>query len=125
MAASKMQPIFSIRCISFQSARCINLHPAVTYKKRTVIEAQFGDALHWERLDNRKASRVKYSQAFEGYNRDNWPEMIAWLVEHIAKLEQAFKKPLAEINKELKQTGGETPKAEVQLSAVEESDVLA
>jgi hypothetical protein len=95
------------------------------YKKRTMIEAQFGNALYWERLDNRKASRVKYSQTFEGYNRDNWPEMIAWLVKHIAKLEQAFKKPLAEINKELKQTSVETPKAEVQLSAVEETDVLA
>jgi len=30
MAASKMQPIFSIWCINFQSARCINLHPALT-----------------------------------------------------------------------------------------------
>jgi hypothetical protein len=95
------------------------------YKKRTMIEAQFGDVLHWERLDNRKASRVKYSQAFDGYNRDNWPEMIAWLVEHIVKLERAFKKPLTEINKELKQTSAETPKTEVQLSTVEETDELA
>jgi hypothetical protein len=95
------------------------------HKNRTSIEAQFGHVLRWERLDNRKSCRVIYSQAFEGYDRDNWPEMIAWLVEHIVKLERAFKKPLTEISKELKQTSVETPKAEVQLSTVEETDVLA
>jgi hypothetical protein len=95
------------------------------HKNRTSIEAQFGHALRWERLDNRKSCRVIYSQAFEGYDRDNWPEMIAWLVEHIVKLERAFKKPLTEINKELKQTSAETPKIEVQLSTVEETDELA
>lgn len=95
------------------------------YKNRTSIEAQFGHALRWERLDNKKSCRVIYSQAFDGYDRDNWPVMIAWLIEHIAKLENAFKKPLAEINKELRQISSETLKTEVQSSAAEEIDTFA
>jgi hypothetical protein len=95
------------------------------YKNSTSIETQFGHALRWERLDNKKSCRVIYSQAFDGYDRGNWPDMIAWLVEYITKLEQAFKKPLDEINKELKQKSVETPKIEVQLSSDEEIDTFA
>ncbi|MBS3954217.1 MAG: DUF4268 domain-containing protein [Methylomicrobium sp.] len=73
------------------------------YKRKQVIENQFGDQLYWERLEDKKASRVKFTQMFDGYDRDNWSDMIAWLIDHIVKLENAFKKPLAEVNKELKQ----------------------
>jgi hypothetical protein len=94
------------------------------YKNKETIEKQFGGQLHWERLEDKKASRVKYSQAFDGYNRENWPEMISWLVEHIAKLERAFKKPLAEVNKELKQANLESPKTEDQLDPIGQFEVL-
>jgi len=86
-------------------------------KKQKFIEDKFGDSLTWERLDDKKASRIKYSQPFDGYNRDNWPEIISWLVEHIAKLENAFKKPLVDINKELKQASFEVQTTEKIISS--------
>ncbi|QIR16300.1 DUF4268 domain-containing protein [Shewanella aestuarii] len=66
------------------------------------IEQSFGAELQWFRLDSKKASRVQYRKEFEGHNKDNWPEMIAWLVENVTKLELAFKQPLIEINTKLK-----------------------
>ena len=67
------------------------------------IEERFGDKLEWQRLDTKKGCRIKYSKAFDGYNRENWPEMIAWLTEHIAKLEIAFRGPIGSSKKQLKQ----------------------
>ncbi len=43
-----------------------------------------------ERLDDIKASRISYAKGFDGRDKENWPEMIAWLAEHIQKLEKAF-----------------------------------
>lgn len=70
---------------------------------RADIEAAFGQLLDWQELPNKKSSRIQYSHAIDGYNKDNWPEMISWLVEHMIKLEKALKKPLADAAKELRQ----------------------
>jgi hypothetical protein len=83
--------------------------------KKDSIEASFGEELSWERLDDKKSSYIRYGQAVDGYNRDNWPEMITWMVTHIIKLESAFKKPLAEAIKALKKAGIETPTEESEL----------
>lgn len=66
------------------------------------IDGRFGSALEWLRLDDKKACRIQYQQDFDGYNKDNWPDMIAWLVEHIERLEKAFKPALLAVNKEMK-----------------------
>ena len=63
-------------------------------KKREQIEEAFGAPLVWDRLDGRKACRIKYSKDVDGYDRANWPSMIGWLVEHIVRLEHAFRDPL-------------------------------
>lgn len=63
-------------------------------KKREQIEEAFGAPLVWDRLDGRKACRIKYSKDVDGYDRTNWPGMIEWLVEHIVRLEHAFREPL-------------------------------
>ena len=70
--------------------------------RREEIEEQFGDQLEWKRLDDKKASRIQYSKPFDGFNRENWPEMIDWLAEHIVRLEKAFNGPLTELNRTLK-----------------------
>ena len=72
------------------------------YKLKEDIEKKFGNTLEWERLDNKKASRVKYEKPFDGYNKDVWNEMIPFMVESMNKLERAFKEPLAKINAQLK-----------------------
>ncbi|MCB9481620.1 MAG: DUF4268 domain-containing protein [Desulfobacteraceae bacterium] len=73
------------------------------YNQKEIIEKDFQDFLIWERLDNKKSSRVKFSKKVDGYNKDNWPEMIKWLIGHISRLEKAFKKPLQQINTDIKQ----------------------
>ncbi|MBY3118858.1 DUF4268 domain-containing protein [Rhizobium laguerreae] len=63
---------------------------------RSAIEGRFGGEMSWLRLDERKQSRISYSRPFDGYEVDNWPEMLSWLSEHICKLEGAFRQPLAQ-----------------------------
>ena len=71
-------------------------------QQREDIEARFGDSFDWLRLDDRKASRIVYSSPFDGFNESVWPEMMAWLCDHIARLEAAFSEPLSRLNAELK-----------------------
>jgi hypothetical protein len=72
-------------------------------KKRAEIEQRYGSELHWIRADDRKASGVNFSKAFDGFNSDNWSEIIEWVVENMICLEKAFKGPLTEVASELKQ----------------------
>jgi hypothetical protein len=66
------------------------------------IEAAFGDQIEWLRLDNKKASRFQYAMACDGYDRERWPEYIAWHVEHIQKWEKALQGPITKLNQALK-----------------------
>lgn len=65
------------------------------------IERRFGQGLEWRRQDDTKVSRICYSHSFDGYSRENWPEMIDWLCQNIVKLDEAFFEPLARISQEL------------------------
>lgn len=71
--------------------------------QKEAIEAEFGAALTWQPLSNKKACRIQYAKAVNGYDKANWPEMIQWLVEHMTKLETALREPLKSINQQLKQ----------------------
>ena len=62
-------------------------HP---FSQRAEIEQVFGSSLDWRRMDDNKVSVITYAQPFDGYDRANWPPIIAWLVRHIQKLEKAF-----------------------------------
>lgn len=77
------------------------------------IEAVFGHELTWDRLEDRVSCYVRYAKAVEGDNKENWPEMIDWLVEHVSKLEAAFKKPLAEAYSAMKKAGVEQSATQV------------
>ena len=67
------------------------------YENKESIEGRFGHKLEWQRLDEKKASRVKFSRAVDGYNEANWEMMIEWLVEHFPKLEKAFRPEIQKI----------------------------
>ena len=78
-----------------KSDREFNKHAFDTlYEQKETIESNFGAELEWLRLDNKKSSRIQFSYPVDGYNKDNWPEMINWLVKNMIKLEQAFSQPL-------------------------------
>lgn len=71
------------------------------------IEAVFGADLDWRRMDDKISSRVVFAQPFDGFNRDVWPEMIAWLSTHMQKLEAACSEPLANLNRQVRTQGQE------------------
>jgi hypothetical protein len=73
-------------------------------KNKSEIEAAFGNELEWMRLDQKKASRIQFKTEIDGYNRDNWPEITAWLVENMSRLETTLKPYFAKISQQLKQS---------------------
>ena len=87
-------------------------------REKQKIEERFHAELQWQRLDDKKASRVCYAHPFDGSNRDNWPEMIEWLCEHIVRLEEAFSEPLGRLNRQLKS------KSDVSASDQSDSDPI-
>lgn len=72
------------------------------FAQKEQIEAAFGAELEWQPLPNRKACRIQYSRAVNGYNKDNWADMIKWLVEHMTRLEAALSAPIGVIRQNLK-----------------------
>ncbi len=83
------------------------------YEQKDKIEKSFGNQIEWERLNDKKASRIKFGKAFDSYNDENWPKMIDWLIDNMVKFEAAFKGPLAETNIKLKKMISEKEKQEV------------
>lgn len=73
------------------------------YARKDEIENRFGAELNWLRLDDKKSSRISYGQAFDGSDQEKWPEISAWLVAHIQRLEKAFAPALAQVRSEMKQ----------------------
>ena len=72
---------------------------------REGFETRFGEKLRWQRLDDRKASRISYSHPFDGFNEESWPEMIEWLCQHIVKLDETFSERLGTLSEHLKSKG--------------------
>nr|WP_282601615.1 DUF4268 domain-containing protein [Vibrio crassostreae] len=77
------------------------------FKQRADIEEKFGSPIDWQRLDSKKACRIKVSKEFDGYNREHWPEIVEWLIHNMTKFELAFKSALLEVNRQLKSTSFE------------------
>lgn len=69
------------------------------------IEAAFSGPLSWERLDDGIACRVACTHPFDGYQIENWPEIIGWMTEHVRRLEAAFRGPLQRLAPELQALG--------------------
>ena len=69
------------------------------YKHKDVIEKEFGEKLIWERLDNRRASRI--SVVFEGVSlrdKDKWDEIQNTMINAMIRMEKAFKKYIRQLN---------------------------
>lgn len=72
------------------------------YQQQLKLEDKFGAPLDWRRLNDKKACRIAFSKPFDGYNEENWPEMIDWLVQHMGRLQSAFEPAIEIINSDLK-----------------------
>ena len=67
------------------------------------IEHTFGAELEWMRLDEKKSCRIQFSTKADGFNKDTWPQAVAWHLEHMTKLEKALKGPLQKAAEAMKQ----------------------
>jgi len=72
------------------------------YENKAKIEKHFGRELVWERLDEKRACRIKSETEGNVFDKEAWDAMIAFMVDAMINLEKALKQPLAEMNKKLK-----------------------
>jgi hypothetical protein len=72
------------------------------------IEKKFGGSLQWERLDDKKACRIKFElNEVDYFNRDDWEKMIAFMIEGMQRLEKSFREPIAKLKPKLKTKGAD------------------
>lgn len=76
--------------------------------RKAEIESAFGAELAWKRMEAKKSSRIQYAQPFDGYNREHWPEIIAWMIDHIQRLEKAVRGPLQQAGAAIRAQGHAT-----------------
>lgn len=62
------------------------------HERKAAIETSFGEPLMWERLDNKRACRIKFVFPCGGLVReDQWPQMQSRLVDAMRRLSQAIR----------------------------------
>lgn len=72
------------------------------FQQKEKIEETTGP-LKWERLDNKKACGIKQELIDVSiYDREDWEKMMDFMMSSMIKINDAFRKPLQQINKELK-----------------------
>lgn len=65
------------------------------YENKEKIESKFGAPLEWQRLDNKKSSRITYQLKDVNYfNRDQWDKIIDFLCKTMITFEKALQESL-------------------------------
>lgn len=72
------------------------------YAKKEAIDIAFGRELTWERLDDKRASRIKSEMPGSIFDPDQWTELIEFMTDAMVRMENTFKEPLADINRKLR-----------------------
>lgn len=72
------------------------------FKQKDQIEKDFGGSLVWERLEAKHACRIKSETTGNVFEREQWDEMISFMVDSMIRLDNALKKPLKKVNQKLK-----------------------
>jgi hypothetical protein len=68
------------------------------------IAAQFGEPLIWERLEGKRACRIKAQRNGNIFDRDQWPTMIDYMVDAMIRLDQTFRGRITELSNKLTQS---------------------
>jgi uncharacterized protein DUF4268 len=70
------------------------------YKMKDSIEADFGSALEWARMDDKVTCRIKSElRGVNCFDPEDWDKMIKYLIDSSTRMEKAFKEPIKELNK--------------------------
>jgi hypothetical protein len=75
------------------------------FSRKEELEGRFGAPFEWRRNDDKKVSIISYGQSFEGHDRETWPEIAMWLVDHVQKLEKTFSLEIPELRAVLRRAG--------------------
>lgn len=66
--------------------------------QRDAIDREFGEPLEWERLDNKRASRIAvYREGTIDDHEERLAEIRAWAIERLLKFKRIFGPRLAEV----------------------------
>ena len=66
------------------------------------IEHDFGGELIWQRLDDKRASRIKYETPANLLDKTAWDDTIEFMIDGMFRIEKAIKPILGKLGKELK-----------------------
>ncbi len=69
------------------------------FKQKDEIEKEFGGKLIWERLNDRRASRISFR--FEGVglkDEDKWDSLQEKMIDVMIRMEKTFRKPIKQLN---------------------------
>ncbi|SDA15685.1 protein of unknown function [Methylobacterium sp. UNC378MF] len=69
---------------------------------KSVIEADFGQSLEWQRLEDKRACRLRFEVAANVFDRESWPVLTEKLSDAMNRLDKALKGPLVKIKEKLK-----------------------
>jgi hypothetical protein len=61
------------------------------------FEEEFGSALIWQRLDDKRACRIKAEMPGDIFDRSRWPKMVESMVDAMVRLERAFRQHAAAV----------------------------
>lgn len=71
------------------------------YEFKEEIEETFGDKLYWEKLEDKKMSRISYRlNDVSIFNREDWDNMITFLTDNMIKFDRTFKKYINNFKRE-------------------------
>lgn len=60
------------------------------HEQKEEIEATIGSSLEWQRLDDKKASRIKLAKNVNFEDQEQWPGYFGWLKDKADKFKQVF-----------------------------------
>ena len=71
------------------------------FSQKEVLETAFGGPMEWERLNHRRACRIKCETKADMFRREDWPRMIKFMTDAMVRIDKAFREPLQKLNKDL------------------------
>ena len=68
------------------------------YSQKDSIEKDFGDSLEWDRLDDKRASRIRKRFTNGGLALpDSWPALQNWMIDTMIRFERVIRPRLQKI----------------------------